>query len=214
MNSSSLLCIDLGSSYTKVGMRSGWNERSKLLQDETVQADWNFCMPSAVASVYKNGRVTWLTGDEAFSQRPGEGIHVYQNWKKDVFPLDRPKADAEHLIVAYQYFCGMRERLPKVGTPKALLQAPCRLSIPKLNLSEAQGAELVKIAELAGFQMATDRPFVFEPEANACGVFTRARNAAWQPEGTPTLCPNYLQMFDPDEKEGIYRSYTRKLWMS
>jgi hypothetical protein len=192
MNLSTLLCIDVGSSYTKIGVRRGWNERSELVHDDGAETEWNFCIPSAVAAVFKSGRVTWLTGYDAFAQLPGTGIRIYQNWKRNIFPLKQPKADAEHLIVAYHYFCGLRERLQKIGMAKALLEAPCRISVPKLPLSESQAAELVKIAELAGFKMAADRPFVFEPEANACGVFTRARNATWQPKGTSSLCPNYL----------------------
>jgi len=197
MGLSTILSIDPGSSYTKVAIRRGWNQDSDLIRDLSLEEERVYCFPSIVAKVETRGRVEWLTGEAAFGRPRGGDENIYENWKKHVFPVDRDRADGEYLEVALNYFRGLKTLLGKLD--ERVINAPCRIAIPSLPHAAEQAAELVAIARTAGFKMLSTRPWIFEPEANAVGVFTRARNASRVFDGSPTRYPIYLDMF---EKQG------------
>lgn len=79
-----LLCIDFGSSYTKVAVREDWNSATRLIESGHPDESYSYCIPSTVARVTRRGKDTWLIGMDALNQSPADNVAVYQNWKSDL----------------------------------------------------------------------------------------------------------------------------------
>lgn len=190
-----LICIDFGSSYTKVAVRNDWNEETELLRDLGTDETYSFCLPSTVACVEKNGRSTWLIGDDALSQLPGANVRLYQNWKGKLF--DEAGADSDYESVATHFFQGLIRKLGEGNSRLAKL--PIRICIPRLKNEKLVEEQMLDVLEIAGINIAECKPCIFEPEANAYGLTTRGRNVAWKPTHSPNLEPSYHRMFEQNE---------------
>ena len=81
MKYSAIVSIDLGSAYTKIGIRRGWNAQAEVLRGLPValSEDQDFCIPSVVAHVETSRASRWLIGIDAASQMPGPGVRIWRN---------------------------------------------------------------------------------------------------------------------------------------
>ena len=174
-----VLTIDLGSAYTKIGRRAGWNSNATLVRDlELAPRDTPFCIPSVVAHVDTPREERWLVGVEAAGQRRGPGVTVFRNWKKGLFsPTASTAARTDSARVARQFFSALRERLPE-----ELAELPLRVCIPRLANGDGPPKLLMESLRQANWRLAESRPTVYEPEANALGVLSRGRNSTWAPK--------------------------------
>lgn len=198
MDLSQILCIDVGSTYTKIGIRREWNCESELLPNDALDSEWNFCFPSVVAEVTRGVKTKWVTCDEAFSQIPGDNVQIYNKWKSDLFKNPDLCEDDKYQRVVHEYFRGIFYAAKDSIDNFAGLQLPTRICIPKLKGAERVASLFITGASAAGFKCADERPYVFEPESNVYGVFTRGRNHAWMPKNANQRCPGYKVMFGED----------------
>jgi len=192
-----LICIDFGSSYTKVAVRNEWNEPTTPLHDLGADSAFSFCIPSTVACIDTSNRSKWLIGEDALSQAPGPNVRLYQNWKGHLLS----EVDSDYDSVAIHFFKGLK-RILEHKVPK-LAKCPVRLCIPRLKNESHVEDQMLDILEIAGVAVANQRPCIFEPEANIYGVTTRGRNVAWRPKGSLDLEPHYGQMFER-ERGGLF----------
>lgn len=81
-----VFCIDLGSGYTKVGLRSAADADTTLLASPTVLAGGvDFCLPTVVAVDQTSGTRQYQFGYEALDRKPGDKVRVFANWKRWAF---------------------------------------------------------------------------------------------------------------------------------
>jgi len=181
MSNSVVVGIDLGSSYTKVAIRDGWNADAELvrqMQGSTQEMD--FCIPSTTARVRRQGRDTWVIGVDADALKPGPEVELFVDWKADLFAatgdgaITGAKRDQAR-EVATQFFVQLKQALrPRLREFEAE-DAPVRICVPKLDDVDV-ATLLVKVISDAGLQGAASRITVFEPESNAIGILTRGVN--------------------------------------
>ncbi|MEX2156699.1 MAG: hypothetical protein WD773_07645 [Gemmatimonadales bacterium] len=212
MQGRDVLTVDLGSSYTKIGRREGWNANAILVRDlPLAPRDVTFCIPSVVAHIERPKGERWLIGVEAASQLRGPGVTIYENWKRGLFSAAASAADQkESARVAVQFFLTLREHLPE-----DLAELPIRVCIPKLGNGDETQRLLTNILCDAGWQVATKRPTVFEPEANALGILSRGRNRTWRPRyldftGGPERAPYLPSMLEPSLSSVLRRATLRE----
>jgi hypothetical protein len=87
MKNPRILCIDLGSSYTKIAARFGWNGETTLLDKLPLASeDISYCVPSIVARVTRGLEDVWLIGDEASDRKPSADVRIFRHWKAGLFP--------------------------------------------------------------------------------------------------------------------------------
>jgi hypothetical protein len=197
MENSTLVSIDLGSAYTKVGIRRGWNGPASLVQDASIGLeDENYCIPSVVARQESATKTEWFIGLDAAAVLPGDGAKVFRNWKADLFNVSRDSfrdnkraaavARDEAFIVAVEFFRTLRRVLAPHLAKRDAADAPVRVSVPKFDGDEASYDLIERVLLQAGWQPAAYRSTIFEPESNALGLLSRGRNATWFPKQ-----PNY-----------------------
>src|SRR5687768_3494651 len=116
-----VICVDLGSAYTKVSLRQSWDASTDLVRDLVSQEQApTYCLPSVVARVERVGGDVWLTGESAAAQPPGPGVRLYPNWKASFFGRDYAGEEAaaeEASEVAFHFFLQLREALARATTP-------------------------------------------------------------------------------------------------
>ena len=226
MKNRSVLSIDLGSAYTKLAIRRGWQDPSELLRDLPLAApDVDFCIPSVVTRVETPAGPEWLTGSAAASRAPGDDVTIYRYWKARLFS-EHPEDQAEHDSlgrsgqghdlddfeeVAVHFFRGMKASLEREPFGLDLETTAVRVCIPRLERSARAEARITTILERAGVRPARGRPTVFEPESNAVGVLARGRNATWFPPRI-NFMPSpgrALQLREMLEPEGLLQALRR-----
>jgi hypothetical protein len=220
-----LVSIDLGSAYTKVAIRRDWNGESDLLRDLPFASDEvDFCVPSVVARVEARGDARWLIGAAAAAQAPGDGVRIFRYWKARLFSTD-PQArtsrdemgqaaeaydgdDYEH--VATQFFRGLRESLERSRYGADVAASAVRVCVPRIDVADMDG-RVGSILHAAGWRPAHGRVTVYEPESNACGMFTRGRNATWYPPAAPFTprAGRSLHLMKMLEPEGLLQALRR-----
>lgn len=182
MKNQKILSIDLGSAYTKVALRTGWNTDTELVHDRALASrQATFCIPSLVTCVKRGGKENWLIGAAAANQIPGEGVRIYENWKAGLFGLRSSLTPDESHLAASQFFGSLRHKLSLGKLWDDLDDLPLRICIPKLGDGNLSEGPIVQTLEDAGWQCANGRATVYEPESNALGVLTRSRNVTWVP---------------------------------
>lgn len=82
-----VFCIDLGNSFTKVGLRRGRRANSEVIADPrlTTLDELKLCIPTTVAIDYGTSPAKPIFGDAALDRRPGKTLRVFSNWKKELF---------------------------------------------------------------------------------------------------------------------------------
>ena len=81
-----MLSIDFGNTYTKVGLRHDENTQSEPLQDPNLTYDLdNMCIPTIAACRMVDGKEEWLYGLEVLRAHGDEDVHVFRNWKPKFF---------------------------------------------------------------------------------------------------------------------------------
>jgi len=220
-----LVSIDLGSAYTKVAIRRDWNGEADLLRDLPLASEEvDFCVPSVVARVEGKGGTRWMIGAAAGAQAPGEGIRIYRYWKARLFatgPQARvsrdqmgqaPDADGgdDYEQVAIQFFRGLRESLEHSPYGGDVAGSAVRVCVPKIDAGDMDG-RVALILDAAGWRPAHGRVTVYEPESNACGMFTRGRNATWYPPAAPFTprAGRSLHLVKMLEPEGLLQALRR-----
>lgn len=193
---SAVVCIDLGSAYTKVGVRQGFNDDARVPSVAGGDDD-GFLIPSVIAEV--NGKLVF--GQEAAAQ--SQGARRFHNWKRALFSTEHGGAGS--LIHGYDVRALSTAFLSHIRTSHCTRlgvgELPVRICIPKLRNARISEAEILGIARAAGFHVASASPIVFEPESNALGILTRGRNHTWTPPQLPYQPPTqrealYPQMFE------------------
>ena len=182
MRQSQIVSIDLGSAYTKIAIRNGWNARSKLSHGLplALTGEEDYCVPSVVAHVESASGRRWLVGIDAANQLPGKGVQVFRNWKAALFGISVGDAFDQAVAVAVEFFREVRVKLSSHSSLD-LRRLPVRVAVPRLDgLSDADPL-MREVLSRAGWEAAAYRVTVFEPESNALGLLSRGRNATWVP---------------------------------
>ncbi|HYW10743.1 MAG TPA: hypothetical protein VE871_02270 [Longimicrobium sp.] len=225
MKNRRLVSIDLGSAYTKVAIRRDWNGEADLLRDLPLASEEvDFCVPSVVARVTGQGGTRWMIGAAAAAQAPGEGIRIFRYWKARLFATgpqaqvsrdemgQAPDADGgdDYEQVAIQFFRGLRESLEHSPYGGDVAGSAVRVCVPRIDAGDMDG-RVAHILHAAGWRPAHGRVTVYEPESNACGMFTRGRNATWYPPAAPFTprAGRSLHLVKMLEPEGLLQALRR-----
>ena len=202
-----ILCIDFGSTYTKVAVREDWSGDSELLGGLSEDPGFDYCFPSTVACVErKSGQKRWLIGTDAQKLTPDGRVRIYQNWKKELF--SRGRLSSEYETVATAFFSGLLRIIEKEY--EDLSGLPVRLTIPRLKNYEKAKRDLTSILGKMDVTLAESVAILPEPQANVYGLVTRGRNVAWNPENSVNLEPNYGQMFERD-RGGLFEELRKSV---
>lgn len=187
-----VVCVDFGSSYTKVAIRIGWDGFTVLADNWSMASrELTFCIPSVVAKVRRGGESEWLVGVDAANQPPGDDVTIYRNWKATLFD-ELPNAangavtqsstvQAFDPDVGVAFFSALRQALRGRSSLLERDDIPVRICIPKLGSVALAETQLASVLEASGLWPATPRPTVFEPESNALGILSRGNNTTWLP---------------------------------
>ena len=226
MKNRRLISIDLGSAYTKVAIRRDWNGESDLLRNLPLASDEvDFCVPSVVARVEGQGGTRWMIGAAAGAQTPGNGVRIFRYWKARLFATGSPEQvrrdemgqapDAspdgdDYEQVATQFFRGLRESLEHSPYGVDVAASAVRVCVPRIDVADMDG-RVGSILDAAGWRPARGRITVYEPESNACGMFTRGRNATWYPPAAPFTprAGRSLHLMKMLEPEGLLQALRR-----
>ena len=188
-----VVCVDFGSSYTKVAIRIGWDGFTVLADNWSMASEeLTFCIPSVVAKVRHGSESEWLVGVDAANQPPGEDVTIYRNWKATLFeelPHDANVAAAQSSTlsafnpeVGVAFFSALRRALRERSSLLERDDIPVRVCIPKFGSVALAETRLASVLEQSGLLPATPRPTVFEPESNALGILSRGNNTTWLPK--------------------------------
>jgi hypothetical protein len=220
-----LISIDLGSAYTKVAVRRDWNGESDLLRNLPLASDEvDFCVPSVVARVERRGRTQWTIGAPAGALTPGDGVRIFRYWKARLFSTDshaqvgrdamghsdEESGSDDYEQVAIQFFRGLRDSLEQSPYGDDIAASAVRVCVPRMDTVDTEG-RIGSILDAAGWRPAHGRVTVYEPESNACGMFTRGRNATWYPPA-PSFTPRAgrsLHLVKMLEPEGLLQALRR-----
>jgi hypothetical protein len=208
MRNQRLLCIDLGSAYTKIAVRDGWSTRATVLSSlpEFLSDDESMLLPSVVAFDDRGATPRWLIGSSAAGTTAGEGVRVFTDWKRHLLahkaPSDRNGALSaiQALEIAGSF---LREVHVLVQRHRPdLMRLPVRLTFPQLEDVALPVETLTGLLAGAGWRPEDARTVLSEPETNAIGVFSRGRNATWTPpqqdhRGPPSKQISMQEMLDP-----------------
>ncbi|HYR08738.1 MAG TPA: hypothetical protein VEQ60_13240 [Longimicrobium sp.] len=225
MKNRRLVSIDLGSAYTKVAVRRDWNGESDLLRNLPLASDEvDFCVPSVVARVEGRGGPRWMIGAAAGAQAPGAGVRIFRYWKARLFATGSPAQVArddmgqaaeaygsdDYEEVAVQFFRGLRESLEHSPYGGDVAASAVRVCVPRIDVADMDG-RVGSILHAAGWRPAHGRVTVYEPESNACGMFTRGRNATWYPPAAPFTprAGRSLHLMKMLEPEGLLQALRR-----
>lgn len=196
MRNKSLLCIDLGSAYTKLGVRTSWDGESQLLGEDPARGEASFCIPSVAVSVERHQRRSWVFGDAAADLLPADGVTIYRNWKASLFPAERLSNGSTDrsghfarelpgipIAVAKDIALGFFRHIKKEisNYPHFEQGIPVRVCIPHFQDSAEVSSTLAELIAASGFVPAGERPTLFEPESNAIGLLSRGTNSTWFP---------------------------------
>jgi hypothetical protein len=81
-----MFCIDFGCSYTKVGLRTGFNSKTQLIaHPENTEGNEGFCFPSAALTDDRTPTRKYLFGAITGRDNLAQGITPRRNWKPDLF---------------------------------------------------------------------------------------------------------------------------------
>ncbi len=202
MNIQPSLCIDLGSAFTKIAVRTELNQTSQLLMDRGQETVYQICIPSLAAN--KIGTNRWAFGWEVLDYKETETIKLHQNWKARLFdidkvdltydiPIDGKMDEAEKFLIAndpfHQALACCREFLKSIRAdliPLLLDQHlqykgirvedfDTHICVPEFVLDTSIGKVMETIMAEAGFK--TQNQFcISEPKASLIGVLTEGQN--------------------------------------
>ena len=211
MKNAEVLSIDLGSAYTKVAIRTGWGTSSTFVNDRNaLPGDVQFCIPTVATRIRKNGSDQWIAGFPAAAMRPGSDVLILENWKAGLlgFPSILPSELCR--LAATKFFEQLRESLELTDYWEGVENIPVRVSVPALGDRRAVERVVTGVLKDSGWNVASGRATVYEPESNALGVLTRGVNATVVPPSLDFQRPlgrtPYLQeMLEP----GLRRAFEK-----
>lgn len=145
-----VFCIDLGSGYTKVGLRTAPTESAILLTSPTVAAGGvEFCIPSVVAVDTQGGGRKYEYGYDALNRRAGGQIQVFTNWKRWVFEAGRTLPMGLEPLLASEDFAALAGRfqvpLQQVRSLQHLVRAARGLGGATPLATEPREVQLAKV---------------------------------------------------------------------
>lgn len=211
MRNHEILSIDLGSAYTKVAIRTGWGASSALLNDRhQPHGEIQFCIPTVVACLERNGAERWLAGVAAAAVQRGPEVLVMENWKAGLFGFPSSLSGDQCRLAAVKFFELLRESLDLSGYWEGVEGLPVRVCVPALGDRQSVQDTVAGVLSDSGWNAASGRLTVFEPESNTLGVLTRGINATVVPPSLDFQRPlgrtPYLQdMLEP----GLRRAFER-----
>ena len=187
-----VLSIDLGAAYTKVSLRPGMAPSGAFRQESTVlQLDGSPLIPSLVIKTGE-ARLPWILGADAAKHPHDPGMHVFQNWKAELFHPDQSPCSASASEAAVQFFTWLRARLAALGVDIA--QTRVRIALPDFANFDHLAAVTAEVLARAGWKPLQSLS-AREPHANIVGLATQGRNhVVWQyPDAFPLF--NYGTMY-------------------
>jgi hypothetical protein len=106
-----VFCIDLGSGYTKVGLRTAPTADTTLLASPTVLAGGvDFCLPTVVAVDQTSGTRQYEFGYRALDRKPGDKVRVFSNWKRWAFEAGNKLPSGLPALLASDDFAALAGR--------------------------------------------------------------------------------------------------------
>ncbi len=183
MRNRQVITLDIGSSFTKIALRSDWNDIVEPLSGlQLASKEESYCIPSTVLRRGRNDGAEWLFGEKAVrTPMDPDRDAIHENWKARLF--DGVPGDATDPIaieVAVRFLAAVRESLLSVGIQVG--KSAARVCVPLLSGDGSNEQKLMKaVAKEAGWTLCEDRPVLFEPESNAIGVLSGGVNTTIQP---------------------------------
>ncbi|MFC1791217.1 hypothetical protein ACFL0I_01970 [Gemmatimonadota bacterium] len=195
MKNQKVLSIDLGSAYSKIAVRRGWDDETALIHPgDLSDPGGGFVFPSLVVEIKRDGRHEWLIGRDAAAQVSLPGMKIHRYWKNALFGSSgTPTRDdstemglhsvlqGDAVAVAIRFFSELRSALARHPSQSEILGLPVRVGVPKLGSADAVEDLIGHVLGEAGWEPAEGGATVAEPEANLWGLLTRGRNATWVP---------------------------------
>ena len=224
-----ILSIDFGNSYCKVGLREGTKSQADLLSDDSFRDEGNFCIPTIIGQRISDGMFRF--GTDALRENEDD-MRVYRNWKPMFFEesevasqdslrasLSRDGHDVDELALGF--FTWLRKQIEAVCRVEWEIEnfseLPVRVTLPAFG-NVAQATErLGDLLEESGWNLSPVQSAVGEPVANTVGAFSNGRNFVWKPDknvagemlvvpGTD-LSPHFGKMFKDSPFLQAYRAY-------
>lgn len=219
MNNGRIVCIDLGSSYTKIGVRRDWNVPSVVVEDLSVALKSpSFVVPSVVAREDGARQESWYVGAQAAEMRRTEKREIFRNWKASLFGA--PESDgAAQTAKAGSLSQGRAKEIAihmlrllrasvEDGKWREVAEYPARLCVPDFGTAQQRDELCRAILLEAGWTPCGGRVAVTEPEANVIGVVTRGLNRTWLPKSGSGRSIRFMQMQEMLET-GVKKAYRR-----
>jgi len=198
-----VVCIDFGNSYTKIGVRPSYTGTSYLARElpnaqEDSELGQGFCIPTLVAQRVVRGRPdAHAFGETAAGIIPDPNTFVYRNWKPKLLatPTGRTPQGDTWRDIAVRFFTSLRQELIQAQPETQGMEA--RICIPLVEPARAADQEnlIIEVLSAAGWPVVPDMPVVYEPVANTWGVVTEGYNHTWIPNrGEKKRCINLHEM--------------------
>ena len=157
MNNEKVVCIDFGSSYTKIAFRSGWDEQAKLVKNipiAVLEEDEQLFIPSIVACARGAGGVRWFIGNDADNLEPADNLTIYRDLKKRLFSQEKPDQHEEYRDAAIVFFRDLKQCLGSMNLPFDVERCPVRVCIPRLTQDDSLERLIEDILVRAGWSLA------------------------------------------------------------
>lgn len=214
-----VICIDLGSSYTKIGVRRGLNATAGIVEGLSVALkDISFAIPSVVAHEQGPDDGKWIIGRNAAELRRTATRSIYRNWKAALFRPSEPRSSSGSLRgtqlsgeqaeeVAIKMLRLLRVEMTDDRWNGAS-EFPARLCVPDFGTEEERDRLVRGLLKEAGWSPCKSRAAVTEPEANVIGIVTRGKNRTWVPPRSMGHPKRFMQMQEMLET-GVKLAYRR-----
>ncbi len=188
------ICIDFGSSFTKVALRAGWDQRTLFLEDRAILDPLQrICVPSTVCEIKTGGSSNWVCGKKAMQMSPSADVVLHRNWKSQfIKPEDSPPPS--RLAAAGKFFEWLRQEVARHQSFAEFVDAPVRVCLPDFKILGQWKGYFGQLLIQAGWNCQDSEFLENEPYTNMLGVLTCGRNAThvWQNERNLTMD----EMFD------------------
>ncbi|MDF1816123.1 MAG: hypothetical protein P1V20_28235 [Verrucomicrobiales bacterium] len=209
------ISIDFGAAYTKIALRREPDSTTQLLTHEKLRLDeGHVCIPTIAA--WREADDRWIFGGDAVDIQPGEGVHVFRNWKPVLFAPPGKILDPQSSIgrlfyynlqdgesenwppikkLAVKYFEWLLDVMLPVLIDFSNLKDPVlRISIP--DFSEDDSLYSYQMQEIL-LEAGWESPYVFcepEPMTNIAGALSQGKNAV-SANASGTVTPDVNQIF-------------------
>lgn len=172
----SRLCIDFGSSFSKIALRKDWNVKTVLLKDKrTTEPEEQICVSSTVCEIRKARKSEWVCGPDALDLSQATDVIPHHNWKRHfIKPEDSPPPS--QLAPASKFFTWLFKYTSEHPVFKDHMEAPIRVCLPDFRILGPWKSYFGSMLAQAGWNCPDDDFLENEPYTNLFGVLTCGRN--------------------------------------